>query len=99
VRHLEQPLACPAEVLRQHLSKGRRGMERRHRPREVQRVADVAEPCDLAIRGVEERCANSIEVVWARAEPASVPLRLSHDVLRTRGRSLTLHDADDMAVE
>ena len=68
-------------------------------PRAVQLVADVMEPDHLAVRGVEERAADAVEVEAAVVEPASVALGLGEDVLGADRQLLGFDDADGPVVE
>ena len=73
VRHLSELLCGGFRVALQQLSEGAFGVEGLDLPRAVQLVPDVVEPDHLAVRGVEERAADAVEVEAA--------------VVRARGRS------------
>src|SRR5437016_5308504 len=62
-------------------------------------MPDVVEPDDLSVRGIEERRADSIEVIRTAGKSSGVALRLSQDVLGAQRDLLRLHNAGDITVE
>src|ERR1035437_9165707 len=80
------------EVAAEGVTRGGRGVKVRNAAGAVQPVADVVEPDDLAVGGVEERNPVVVDVDRAFRGALRVALGLGQDVLRAEGDLLGLDD-------
>jgi len=97
VRRGGKPGAGRVEVAREQFPKGGGCVEGCNAARAVERVADVVEPENFAVRGVEERDAETAEVEGAVGNAAGVAFGLAQYVLRAQCDLLGLDNAEQLA--
>lgn len=98
VAHLTKLFGCSTVIAGKHLSQGSGSVELGDLTGPAERVADVVEPRDLAVRGKEERHVVTPEIQGVGAGASGIPFGLSENVLRAQRELLGLYDTQHSAV-
>jgi hypothetical protein len=89
-----QGTALPFKIAVQRLMKRAGSMKVRDAPRQIQRMPDVMEPSDFAVRGIEKGYAVVTKTSVRPVQPSRVSLGLRENILRADRELLCLDDSD-----